>query len=115
MSFWTEQDVLEYIYTRKIPYAPVYGDIFIGEDGKYHTTGTQRTGCMFCMFGCHLEKEPNRFQRLAETHPKIYDYCIGGGSETDGIWQPDNHGLGLGKVLGYIGVSYEKPPVTEGG
>ena len=115
MSFWTEQDVLEYIYTRKIPYASVYGDIFIGEDGKYHTTGTQRTGCMFCMFGCHLEKEPNRFQKLAETHPKIYDYCIGGGAEVDGVWQPDNHGLGLGKVLGYIGVNYEKTSDAEGG
>ncbi|HBB72362.1 MAG TPA: hypothetical protein DCZ71_07120 [Ruminococcus sp.] len=115
MSFWTEQDVLEYIYTRKIPYASVYGDIFIGEDGKYHTTGAQRTGCMFCMFGCHLEKEPNRFQKLAETHPKIYDYCIGGGAEMDGVWQPDNHGLGLGKVLGYIGVNYEKPSDAEGG
>ena len=115
MSFWTEQDVLEYIYTRQIPYASVYGDIFIGEDGKYHTTGAQRTGCMFCMFGCHLEKEPNRFQKLAETHPKIYDYCIGGGSETDGVWQPDNKGLGLGKVLGYIGVNYEKPSDAEGG
>ena len=115
MSFWKEQDVLEYIYTRKIPYASVYGDIFIGEDGKYHTTGTQRTGCMFCMFGCHLEKEPNRFQKLAETHPKIYDYCIGGGAEVDGVWQPDNHGLGLGKVLGYIGVNYEKPSDAEGG
>ena len=115
MSFWTEQDVLKYIYTRKIPYASVYGDIFIGEDGKYHTTGAQRTGCMFCMFGCHLEKEPNRFQKLAETHPKIYDYCIGGGAEMDGVWQPDNHGLGLGKVLGYIGVNYEKPSDAEGG
>ena len=115
MSFWTEQDVLEYIYTRNIPYASVYGDIFIGEDGKYHTTGTQRTGCMFCMFGCHLEKEPNRFQKLAETHPKIYDYCIGGGAEVDGVWQPDNHGLGLGKVLGYIGVNYEKTSDAEGG
>ncbi|SEK91131.1 3'-phosphoadenosine 5'-phosphosulfate sulfotransferase (PAPS reductase)/FAD synthetase [Ruminococcus sp. YRD2003] len=106
MSFWTEQDVLEYLYTRKIPYACVYGDIFMDESGKYHTTGAERTGCMFCMFGCHLEKEPNRFQKLAATHPKIYDYCIGGGAEVDGVWQPDNKGLGLGRVLDYIGVNY---------
>lgn len=108
MSFWTEQDVLEYLYTRQIPYASVYGDIFIDENGKYHTTGAERTGCMFCMFGCHLEKQPNRFQKLAETHPKIYDYCIGGGAEIDGDWQPDQHGLGLGRVLDYIGVKYGK-------
>jgi hypothetical protein len=106
MSFWTEQDVLEYLYTRQIPYASVYGDIFMDENGKYHTTGAERTGCMFCMFGCHLEKAPNRFQKLSATHPKIYDYCIGGGAEVDGVWQPDNKGLGLGKVLDYIGVDY---------
>ena len=117
MSFWTEQDVLEYIYTRKIPYASIYGDIYRGEDGKYHTTGARRTGCMFCMFGCHLEKAPNRFQKLADTHPKIYDYCISGGAEVDGVWQPDNHGLGLGKVLDYIGVTYvlEKECEVESG
>lgn len=107
MSFWTEQDVLEYLYTRKIPYASVYGDIIVNENGKYQTTGVNRTGCMFCMFGCHLEKAPNRFQQLAKTHPKIYDYCINGGAEIDGVWQPDNKGLGLGRVLDFIGVNYE--------
>ena len=38
-----------------------------------HTTGCQRTGCVLCGFGCHLEKEPNRFQMLKETHPKFYN------------------------------------------
>lgn len=27
MSFWTEQDVLEYLKTRNLEYAKVYGDI----------------------------------------------------------------------------------------
>lgn len=27
MGFWTEQDVLQYLYEKKIPYASVYGDI----------------------------------------------------------------------------------------
>lgn len=108
MSFWTEQDVLEYLVKYKVPYASVYGNILRDKSGKYYTTGAQRTGCMFCMFGCHLEKAPNRFQKLAETHPKIYDYCIHGGAEADGIWQPDKNGLGLGKVLDYIGVNYER-------
>lgn len=27
MSFWTEQDVLEYLYQYQISYCPVYGDI----------------------------------------------------------------------------------------
>ena len=97
MSFWTEQDVLHYIKEFNVPYAPVYGDIVpTSKDeqiegqlttfdilGEYEgtllkTTGCDRTGCIFCMFGCHLEKEPNRFQRLKVTHPKQYEYCIGG-------------------------------------
>lgn len=102
MAFWTEHDVLQYLKTTGIPYCSVYGDI-VASDGecdyddtliptKLHCTGCQRTGCMFCMFGVHLEKEPNRFQRMKITHPKQYDYCI--------------NNLGLGKVLDYIGVPY---------
>lgn len=113
MSFWTEQDVLKYIYTQKIPYSPVYGDIYIDENGKYQTTGVERTGCLFCMFGCHMEKKPNRFQKLAVTHPKVYQYCIGGGEMVNGLWQPNNDGLGLGKVLEYIGVDYLGTEILE--
>lgn len=98
MSFWTEQDVLNYLKVFNIPYASIYGDIAEDKNGKLHTTGETRTGCMFCMFGCHLEKEPNRFQRMKETHPKQYKYCI----------KPvEDGGLGLGTVLDYIGVPYK--------
>lgn len=121
MSFWTEQDVLLYIKKYNVPYCSVYGDIVtIGEDGyeyitaigdmedeKLKTTGCNRTGCIFCTFGSHLEKEPNRFQRLKKTHPKQYEYCINGGEMIDGKWQPSKDGLGIGKALDYIGVKYE--------
>ena len=127
LSFWTEQDILHYIKKYDVPYCSVYGDIvydsgsevtdgqtnivdFTGEyepEDKLKTTGCDRTGCIFCMFGCHLEKEPNRFQRLKETHPRQYEYCIGGGEMVDGKWQPSKKGLGLGKVLDFIGVKYE--------
>jgi 3'-phosphoadenosine 5'-phosphosulfate sulfotransferase (PAPS reductase)/FAD synthetase len=129
LSFWTEQDVLHYIKKYNVPYCSVYGDIVIDEkvDGdnvlegqinlidyldcheeadKLKTTGCDRTGCIFCMFGCHLDKTPNRFQRLKETHPRQYEYCMGGGEMVDGKWQPSKEGLGLGKVLDYIGVKY---------
>lgn len=106
LSFWTEQDILNYIKTFEIPYCSVYGDIIEDENKNLMTTACDRTGCIFCMFGCHLEKEPNRFQRLKETHPKQYEYCIGGGEMVDGKWQPNKEGLGLGKVLDYIGVKY---------
>lgn len=121
MSFWTEQDVLLYIKKYNVPYCSVYGDIVVkGEDGydyvttigdmegeKLKTTGCNRTGCIFCTFGSHIEKTPNRFQRLKKTHPKQYEYCIGGGEMKDGKWQPNKEGLGLGKVLDYIGVKYD--------
>lgn len=92
LGFWTEQDILQYIYEKKIPIAKVYGKIIKTSDGKYQLTGVTRTGCMFCMFGVHLEKEPNRFQMMVKTHPKQYDYCI--------------NKLGLGEVLDYIDVPY---------
>ena len=107
LSFWTEQDILNYIKQFDVPYCSVYGDIVPDDEGTLlKTTGCDRTGCIFCMFGCHLEKEPNRFQRLKETHPRQYEYCIGGGEMVDGKWQPSKEGLGLGKVLDYINVKY---------
>lgn len=35
-----------------------------------------KTGCMFCGFGAHLEAELNRFQRMLVTHPKHYKICM---------------------------------------
>lgn len=94
LAFWTEQDILHYLDESKIEYASVYGDIvpcdLFGDQLKL--TGCKRTGCMFCMFGVHLEKEPNRFQLMKQTHPKQYDYCL--------------DKLGLREVLDYIGVPY---------
>lgn len=126
LSFWTEQDILHYIKEYDVPYCSVYGDIQVKQEKEFsaqvnlidyfgcyepedtlETTGRNRTGCIFCMFGCHLEKEPNRFQRLKETHPRQYEYCIGGGEMVDGKWKPNQEGLGLGHVLDYIGVKYE--------
>ena len=99
MSFWTEQDVLEYLRRYKVPYASVYGDI-VEENGKLKTTGCQRTGCVFCGFGAHLEKEPTRFQRLKETHPKLYNYCLNGGEyDNEGLWRPTKDGLGMRHVF----------------
>lgn len=127
LSFWTEQDILHYIKKYDVPYCPVYGDIvvdtkddtvpdgqiniidFLGDyepEDKLKTAGCDRTGCIFCMFGCHLQKEPNNFQRLKKTHPRQYEYCIKGGEMVDGKWKPNKEGLGLGKVLDYIGVKY---------
>lgn len=59
--------------------------------------GEQRTGCMWCPVGCHLEKHPNKYERMKITHPKQYEYCI----------KPkEQGGLGLGEFLDYINVKY---------
>jgi 3'-phosphoadenosine 5'-phosphosulfate sulfotransferase (PAPS reductase)/FAD synthetase len=93
LSFWNKQNILEYINLVRLPYASIYGDIVTDpKTGVLKTTGAQRTGCAYCMYGVHLEKGVNRFQRMARTHPKEYDYCI--------------NKLGCGAVLDYIGVPY---------
>lgn len=80
MMFWRTEDVWEYIRKYKLKYCDLYDE------------GIDRTGCMFCMFGVHLDVEPNRFHLLKVSHPKIYNYCI--------------NKLGLGKILTYIKVNY---------
>lgn len=119
LSFWTEQDVLHYLRAENIPYCSVYGDIVASDGENEYTstlteqplrcTGCQRTGCMFCGFGAHLEKGENRFQRMKHTHPRHYDFCIGGGAydPADGLWRPTTKGLGYARVLDFIGVAYE--------
>ena len=92
MSFWTEQDVLQYIKLHNLPIASVYGDI-VENGGKLETTGCHRTGCVFCLFGIKSDKNPNRIQRLAITHPKLWNYCI--------------YKLGLKEVMEFIGEPYE--------
>lgn len=132
MSFWTEQDVLHYIWEEGLEIASVYGDIVaIDKNGFEYTpslmccdqfkcTGCSRTGCIFCGFGVHLEKGETRFQRLARTHPRQYEYCMGGGQWADNpeydpaapkmdgdwqnwnpkkIWVPSKEGLGMKKVF----------------
>lgn len=114
MAFWTEQDVLEYIYKNNLPIAEPYGEVIVTEcqitfDGKqckYATTGCDRTGCMFCGFGAHLEKGETRFQRDKKTHPKQYDYYMNGGEYVNGIWQPNKQGFGMRHVYDELNKLY---------
>lgn len=92
LGFWTKQDVLRYVVENQIDICSVYGDIMKNCDGTYYLTGEQSTGCIFCAFGCHLEKEPNRFQRLEKTHPELHHYCM--------------NTLGMADILNYINVPY---------
>lgn len=127
MAFWTEQDVLQYIKDNNIPIASVYGDIVYAEDPeqvrwseavpamaeldtasqrKLTTTGCKRTGCIFCAFGAHCRGD-TRFVDLKETHPRQYEYCIGGGEcGEDGVWCPSKDGLGMGHVFDELNKLY---------
>lgn len=80
LAFWLETDIWEYIKHFNVPYSSIYD------------MGYKRTGCFACMFGVHLEREPNRFQRMQATHPKLWRYC---------------EAVGIPEVLDYIGVPYE--------
>ena len=80
LSFWLEEDIWAYITANNLSYSRIYD------------MGETRTGCMFCMFGVHLEPAGNnRFQRMKKNHPKHYDFCM--------------NKLGLGKVLNILGVN----------
>lgn len=80
LSIWTESDVWKYLKKNQIPYSSIY------EMGYY------RTGCIFCGFGVHMEKGPNRFQLMKKTHPKLYRYCL--------------DKLSLKEILDYINIPY---------
>lgn len=76
-----------------------------------------------CAFGFHLDKGVTRFQRLAFTHPKHYEFALGGGQWVDNpaydptapkydgewenwnpkkIWVPSKKGLGMRKVFDMV-------------
>ena len=74
-TVWRTQDILEYLQLTKIRYCSLYGDI-ISTDKGLKFSGYQRTGCAGCLFGCHLDQEPNRIQMLKITHPQIYNYLF---------------------------------------
>jgi 3'-phosphoadenosine 5'-phosphosulfate sulfotransferase (PAPS reductase)/FAD synthetase len=81
LAFWLEKDIWGYIKKFKLDYCSIYD------------TGVKRTGCIYCMFGVHLEKFPNRFVLMKDTHPQLYEYCI--------------NKLGIGKILDFISIKYK--------
>lgn len=75
MSFWTDEDVWEYIRVNELPYCTIYD------------MGYKNTGCVFCMFGLH-KQENDKFEMLEKTHPALYSYCM--------------DKLGLRRVIEYV-------------
>lgn len=124
MSFWTKQDALRYVKEHNLRICSVYGEVVYNNNGmkysetlcdngcKLGTTGCDRTGCIYCGFGLYQEQQKtgmNRFERLKVTHPKQYEYCMGGGEYNEkGIWQPNKKGLGMAHVIDGLNKIYGK-------
>jgi 3'-phosphoadenosine 5'-phosphosulfate sulfotransferase (PAPS reductase)/FAD synthetase len=87
MAFWKSADVWEYIKKYNIPYCKIYD------------MGESHTGCMFCLFGVHLEKNPNRFQRMQLSHPSQYRFCM--------------DVLGIQKMLSFLRIEYANSDQTS--
>ncbi len=69
ISFFTEENIWEYIKKYNLDYSKIYD------------MGETRTGCVFCMFGVQFDHKiskdgKNRFQRMENSHPQLYNYCM---------------------------------------
>lgn len=104
LSFWTEQDILEYIKRYELDIASEYGSV-IENNGIFSTTGEKRTGCLFCLFG--IKNDTDRFIRLKNYDERLYNYVMYGGAFNNGIWMPDydkegRFGLGFKFVIDWL-------------
>lgn len=125
MSFWTEQDILLYIYLNKLPICSIYGEVVIdweamgqvegqmnmfeydqAELGLFEkerwilkTTGLNRSGCVGCLFGMNREKAcDSRLRKLKETHPHLYNAFMNGGRFEYRILDADGNEINLKHV-----------------
>jgi 3'-phosphoadenosine 5'-phosphosulfate sulfotransferase (PAPS reductase)/FAD synthetase len=64
LSIWTGADIYRYIRKFNVRICELY------RDGR-----VQRTGCMFCGFGAHLESL-SRFEPVMEKYPAAYEYFL---------------------------------------
>ncbi|MDY4772477.1 MAG: hypothetical protein SO256_01875 [Gemmiger sp.] len=104
-AIFSRQDILQLAIDLDVPVPEEYGKIVRDADGTLRTTLAQRTGCTMCGFGIHMEKRPNRFDRLRESNPKEWEFWMRHVChDEDGNW------YGWGRVLDYIGVEWENEP-----
>jgi len=83
LSHWLQSDIEQYVEQNCIPVSLLYEEPICADN----------SGCMFCMFGCHMEKREGRFQRMKRTHPKQWAYCM--------------DKLGLREVCKFVGIPIE--------
>ena len=64
LSIWNQKDIDQYIAASKLSICELYSQ------------GFERTGCMFCGFGCTAGINDFRFTYLKEKRPKLYEYMM---------------------------------------
>lgn len=103
----TEQAILQFIYTRKVPIMQPYGECKCNGCGEYKLTGEQRTGCKLCGFG--IVYDPERFLRLNGFEPKIVKFAF---------TSKENGGLGYREICQFLnehcGMKIAIPEVEDG-
>lgn len=118
VGFWTDQDMKAYAVMHNMVIPEEYGEI-VEVEGELEFTGEQRTGCAMCGFG--INYDPERFKRMKETKPLVYQTMMNGGewkhtdifrevkmipgSEpimSDLAWVPNEKGYGYRFVLEYL-------------
>lgn len=110
LSFWRENDILQYIVQNNIQIADIYGEVVsvhngfqyypIGYEEDLTTTGAKRTGCIWCLFG--ISYDTQRLVRLRENEPERYEFVMGGGEFVDGMWTPTKEGLGYKFIIDWL-------------
>lgn len=91
LSIWTKQDIWDYILVNNLVYSSIYDDKTLS-DGTI-VKGEHNTGCQYCAFGAHLEKD--RFIRLSLRRPKQYLAMM----------KQTNKGVAFSEALKFVGVN----------
>ncbi len=107
-AIFNRQDILQLALDLKVPIPEIYGEIRRAYNGELYTTGAQRTGCDMCGFGVHIEKRPNRFDKLKERNLKAWEYWM-----FNCCTDENGDKYGWSRVLDYIGVEWRTPPMEQ--
>lgn len=71
LSFWTDQDILQYIVEYGLDIAPVYGEIVaVDRDGNEYTTGPMCAGCKLKTTGADRTGQTNAARRYGNVSGK---------------------------------------------
>ena len=104
LNHFSRQDLLQLVLDLDVPVPEIYGTIERDKKGKLRTTKAQRTGCVMCGFGLHLEKRPHRFDRIYYADPKKWNFWMNSCCTDEA-----GNKYGWGRVCDYVGIEWRDP------